>query len=340
MTGGILDADMTTLARQARAGWDWWRHELAELVPAAWRARLPRRAGVVATFDGVDAFALSRRGQPLTARSQRRPVAALVAIPAELCLVRETSLPIVGPRDLRQLVALSQERLMPFPAGAALIDTLVISRDAAAGRQQVAVAALPRTTADAAIAAAARAGIAPTGFGVTQPNGTVSFDFLSGMDGAGASAARARRIWWAAVAVLLALNLGALVGGDISATGQLEALVAEHGQAAGLARAVRQRVVREEARRYALVDRRAVTDPLDLLADLTRLIPATAWVERLGWDGRQLRLSGYKQGATDLMAALRRSPRLGAARPTSGEVAATTSAGEPFDITVDVPVRR
>lgn len=339
MTGtGILDTDMTTLLRQLRAGWDWWLQELAAMVPPWWRSRSARRPGLVAHFDGT-AVTLTRRDVPVTVRAGG--VAAVVALPAERCLVRELWLPAMSPRDLRRLIALDTDRLMPFPPGTALFDSEVVARDPAAGRQLVAVAALPRAVAEAAITSAADAGIEPRGLGIARPGGLTRFDFLPALaaDGLGAAGVRARRFWWSVVAGLLALNLIVLVASDINATRQLETLVDEHGDTALLARKLRLRVIGEEMRRAALLDRRSNGDPLVLIADVTRLLPDGAWVQRFVWDGRQLRLTGFQHGGIDVVAALRRSPRFQSARPTGSDVPAPTRSGQPFDVTIDVATR-
>lgn len=342
MTGtSILDTDMTTLARQLRSGWDWWLQELAAMVPAGWRGRLARRPALIAHFDG-EAFTLTRRGRPVALRGEgMSAVAAVVALPADHCLVREVWLPAMNAGDRRRLIALDIDRLMPFPAGTALVDSEVVARDTVVHRQLIAVAALPRTAAVAAVAAAADANIEPSALSIERPGGTTRFDFLPALlAGTSTTGARARRFWWRVVAGLLVLNLGILIASDINRTRQLAVLVDEHGSTAQLARKLRQRVAGEEARRDALLASRMANDPLALLADVTRLLPDGVWVQRFAWDGRQLRLAGFQQGGIDVVAALRRSARFAAARPTGAEVPAQTRMGQPFDISVDVTALR
>lgn len=337
MTGTrILDMDMAELARGLRGGWDWWLEELGGLVPPRWRARAGKTSPLFARLDGRDGFELTRRGQDVAGPRAGQSVAATVVLPASAALVREIWLPAVGAGDLRRLIALDIDRLMPFPPGTALIDSVVIARDAATQRQLVAVGALPRGVAEAAVAAAVDAGIEPRGLGIAHPDGTSRFDFLPGLAiGVGAAAAAARRFWWGAVIAGIVLNLAVLVARDINATGQLQTLVAEHGDAARLARTLRSRVVGEETRRAALVARHAARDPVALLADLTRLLPDGAWVQRLSRDARQLRLSGYHQDGVDVVAALKRSTLYAAARPTSPDLPPRSKAGQPYDVTVD-----
>ena len=75
----LLNADMTTLARMARSGFDWWVGELESLLPAG----LIRRSNLTAwhRYEHGEVIAASRAG-----------VDTLV-IPRELCLVRTLTLP-------------------------------------------------------------------------------------------------------------------------------------------------------------------------------------------------------------------------------------------------------
>ncbi len=341
MTGtGLLDTDMTTLARSLRGGWDWWLEELGSMAPAGWRQRFAPRPAVVAMV-GADGVALTRKGVAVAAPRRGHGLSAVVAVPASAGLTRELWLPLLGQRDLARLVALDLDRLMPFPAASAVVDHRVLLRDPGNRRQLVAIAALPRSVGEAALAAAADAGVTPAGLGLAQPDGSVRFNFLPALaDGRAGAGARARRFWWGIVAGGLLLNLIVLVVRDVETTRTLETLVSEHGETARLARTLRNRVVGEEARRQALAERRNATDPLALLADVTRLLPDSAWVQRLGWTGRQLRLGGFSAGSGDVAAELRRAPRFAAARSTASEIAPKSRAGQPFDVTVDVAARR
>jgi Tfp pilus assembly protein PilN len=143
-----------------------------------------------------------------------------------------------------------------------------------------------------------------------------------------------RRIWWAIVGLMFLLNLMTLIGRDIQALRTVEALVEAHGQTAATARQLRARVVAEDRRRRGLVERRRGQDPLPMLAEATRLLPAEAWVQRLGWDGKRLRLAGYKASGVDVVAALRRSPLLADVRSAATDVPAQGTT-QPFDVSAD-----
>lgn len=337
----ILDADMGTVARQLRAGFAWWRQELAALVPARWRTAGRARPAVVAHYSQTGSFRLFRRGLPLAQQAPGKGITPVaIALPAEMCLVRKLVYPMIGESDLRRMVELDADRLLPFAAGAAFVDVELAERDLAAGRQHVMLAALPRQRAAMVIEAAAEAGLEPraVGIGAGDAAGALRFDFLPGIraDGAGLPGFAAARVWWSALAILFALNLAMLIGRDMRSVASLRALVAEQAQAAGVARQIGQRILREDQRRALLVARRAARDPLAVLALATAALPDGAWVQCFAWNGATLRLTGYKNGDVDILAALRRQPAFADVRASSSDIPARQDQGQPFDVTLDL----
>ncbi|WP_310474875.1 PilN domain-containing protein, partial [Sandarakinorhabdus sp.] len=298
----ILDADMATVARWLRSGFAWWTEELRLMAAALPGAGSGSRALVLAHFDG-EGFLYSRRGAAI-ARANG-PVA--IVLPASAALVRQLRLPALGPSDLRRLLAMDSDRLLPFSPGAALIahEAGVAGSD---GQQPVDVAGLPVSAAEAAMAAALAEGLDVRALKLAEGDGA-RFDFLPGWDRAGAASGnRERRFWWTAVALAVAINLAALVGREVIALNDMTALVEAHGQTAATARLLRARVISEDTARRALLERRAAQDPLALLSAIAQALPDTVWVQRLAWDGRQLRISGYKPGNVDVAGLLRKSP--------------------------------
>lgn len=332
----ILDADMATVGRWARDGFDWWLAELRGMVPAQGLGWTRRGPALTAHFDGLN-LVLTRRGVAV-ARPRGRPAVAL-AVPGEAVLVREAVLPMLAPADLARLIAFDADRLLPFAPGTALV-AHEAGRPRGDGTQGVAVAALRLEAASAAMAAAGAQGYEVRRLGAGGgtgggAGGGVRFDFLPAWRRAGAEAKpTGARFWWGLVAALFAGNLGVWIGRDVVNLRETAALVEAHGQTAGIARTLRARVIAEDGRRRRLLADRAGQDPLPILAAFTRALPDGAWVQRLAWDGAQARAAGYAAGEIDVVRLLRASPYFVAVRSTAVDVPAQ-AAVQPFEVTAD-----
>ena len=328
---GVLDTDMTTLARSLRGGLAWWLDELRDMVPARLRHFGHAPPAVVATWTGTG-FVLSRGGTPVELPASARPRPVAIVVPSALVLTRTVTLPRLGRRDLARLVTLDADRLMPFPPGEGVID-FAADAPGTDGAIPVTIAAMARRTAAQMLAAATAAGLAPRRLGLSR-----DFDFLPAL--AADTGRPARRFWWGAVAAMTVVLVATVVGRDVQRTRQFDALVTAHGDAAASARVVRLRVVSEDARRRAWLARRAAHDPLTLLAAATRALPEGAWVQRLDFDGTRLRLAGYATGNIDAVAALRKVALFRTVRRASSDIAPPQALGQPFDIVAELTVAR
>lgn len=330
----ILNADLPTVGRQLRAGFDWWTGELAAMVPRRLRGVFARRAGTIASVEG-EGFRLFRDGRELAAGAAARRV--VVALPQAGVLTREIALPRLSSRDTRALLALDLDRLTPLGPQEGVADWEERGGDAVAGRRAVLIGVAPRAAAAAALARARAAGLEPVALGQATGAGGVRFDFLPQLREPGAAPAWASaRLWWSAAAVLVLANLALVVERDVAATRELRATVATQQDAVALARRLRDRVRGEEARRDALLARRAASEPLRAIAAATTALPSTAWVQRLSWDGRALRLVGFGRGGVDVVSALRRSTAFVNVRATSADATPDIALGAPFDVTAEL----
>jgi Tfp pilus assembly protein PilN len=130
-----------------------------------------------------------------------------------------------------------------------------------------------------------------------------------------------------------------LVVRDMVDVSKLQRLVDDQQGAVAAASQLRRRVQSEESQRQDLIARQMQNDPLHILDALTRAIPASAWVQRLEWNGQTVRIVGFRTGEADLPAALRASSVFSNPRAASGEAPAKSGAQPPFDITADAPRR-
>lgn len=334
----LLAADMPTLRRWLAQGWEWWTGQLAALLPGgAWRHR--HRGAVIirdpADPSGWQIVGTGQSAHMLSAGQRRGLLAALQ--PGDI-LCRTIDVPPLGRDELRQMLAMDIDRIGPMPHEQAAFDFEMVERTDA--RLSVRVGMVPRHRLMAWIKALDAIDIRPSRIALAEEDG-YHFDLLKAAGIAQADSGAWR--WWVAVAALFALNIGALIWRDVSAIEATQAAVEEQAPAGRTALLIRQRIEKEQQRRQGLVRSRAEQDPLPLLAALSAALPPGAWVQRLEYRRRQVRLVGFAPGATDVAEALRQSPRLRAIVENDAEGAPAAAADQmrAFDISaVYLPERR
>lgn len=321
----LLNTDMTTLARMARSGFDWWVRELEDLLPAG----LVRSRNLTAwhRYEHGAVTAASRAG------------ADALVIPGELCLVRTLTLPRLPQADLAAMIALDADRIMPVPADSVVIGirTLGPADDAGSGADmlRVQVGALPIARAREIAAAAREAGVTPAQLGPLDAAGErLDFDLAPAMRAAGLLPPRpaVARFWWAVVAVLVLVNIGTAVLRDQQQVARLQALVDAQAPALTAVRRIEDRVIDNARRVSALNARRAAHQPLRLLAKVGAALPQRAWVQRFEWDGKSLRLSGYAAPGVNVVAAFKASGLFASVRASRSDAVSEAGTGRPFEL--------
>lgn len=322
----LLNSDMTTIARAARGGFDWWVRELQELLPprlirirnlAAWH-RFENGAIIPASHSGTDTL----------------------VIPRGLCLTRTLTLPRMSDADLRALITLDADRIMPVPADSIVLGVRTLGRNgggtgAAPDTLAVLVGALPLAAALTIAATLAEAGLSPAHVGPLDETGErLDFDLAPALRAAGLLPPRpaVARFWWAAVAVLVLATLGTAILRDQQQVDRLQALVDAQAPSLGVVRRIEDRLLGNARQVNLLSQRREAQQPLRLLAKVGGALPPQAWVQRFEWDGRQLRLSGYGAPGVNVVSTLKASGLFSGVRASRTETVAETETGRPFDL--------
>jgi general secretion pathway protein L len=306
----ILNADVQTVGWWLRRGFIWWIDQLLAMLPADWRARFGRRTSTVVEFG--DDLALHRQGEaqafdPATL-SPREKRNVTIALPLRKVLTRTLDYPMLPLNDIRRMIALDIDRLTPFRADAVFYDTEIIHRDPQSERQQILLGVLPRVTVTEALARAAANDLVPSALGAVGNAGSnVHFNFLPAARNALGSGSSYVPYWWAAVAVLVAVNLGLLAFRDSNDLDTLRQNVESQRATVSVALRLREKVEAEAARRAALLARQAHNSPLRILDAVTKALPANAWAQHFEWNGQTVRIAGYRNGPADLLGPLEAS---------------------------------
>lgn len=339
----LLNADVSSIGDWARQGFAWWIDELSALLPPALRARLSSRPRRLIEPQAGGGWRHWQNGRPLSpVQAGRVPDAAVgLMLPTEAVLVRRLELPRLPLSDIRRMVALDIDRLSPLAADLIYFDLEIADRDAGEGKQAVLLGIAPREVVERSLDEARASGFQPGVIGAALADGSPNyrFNFLPALKAARGEAdgSRVLRYWWAAIGVLLVLNLAGLVLRDMREVDRLRQAVADQQTAVNAALKLRRKVQNEENQRSALLAHQMQNDPLRVLNAVTRAVPASAWVERLEWNGQTLRLVGYKTGEVDMVGVLRASPAFANPRPAAPDTQVKPGVTPPFDITLDVP---
>jgi general secretion pathway protein L len=338
----LLNADVSSIGQWARQGFAWWIDELSTLLPVNWRDWFSSRTRRLVEPMSPAGWRQWQNGKLLTpAQAERASKGGVgLILPADAVLLRRLEFPRVPLSDVKRMVALDIDRLSPIAGDLVYYDIEIVERDAGDGKQTVLLGVTLRETAARYLEEARAAGFEPVAMGAARGDDAASyrFDFLPALKTSAGQNAGGRVLlyWWAAVAVLLVLNLAGLVVRDMLDISRLRHAVDDQQTAVTAASQLQRRVQTEDMQRSDLLARQMQSDPLHVLDALTRVLPASAWVQRLEWNGQTLRVVGFKNSDTDLVAALRASPMFINPRAASPETQAKPGASPPFDITADV----
>jgi general secretion pathway protein L len=335
----ILNADLSTIARWCRDGLAWWLEELADAIPVRWRSGARRHAPWTARIGDDGAMRLWRDGSRVLseARPGSSPRRADLLLQADAVLVRRIDLPPLSSRDLRRMLTENMDRLTPFPADRVYFEVSTEGESDREGRRRLRLAVILREQAHAALEQARALGLEVERLGVETENGDVDVDFMVPIRAEQGGARDLRRpIWWSACAGLVALNVATAVFMDIRDVRRLEAAVAAEQPKVAAAGKLRQAVANGQRMRLDVLSRRSRNEPLRIIDALSKVLPDGQWVHRLEWNGRAVRIAGFKTQGFDVPAALRQTPALTDPRSLLSDMPVRTASGvEPFDVIAD-----
>jgi general secretion pathway protein L len=313
----------------------WWGTELRALLPPRWRGWLGdgvawhllqqeqgqwtlRRVGEAQPLArwSVDDDAPAQRAAVSTAlqgvdREDRR--LALLLDPRTV-LRRAVSLPLAARSQLAQVMAFEMDRQTPFTVEQVhyAARELPSATLAAAGLFRAELLATPRNRLDPLLASLAAVGVVIDAVDLPEGNGRLGINLLP--PPRRPHHVHPRRRWNRALAVacvtLLALVLWQYLHNRRQALVRMQAQVESLHADAQQVLALRQQLQDNAGAAGFLVQRKQhATTMLALLADLTRRLPDSAWLERLSIDtDGQVGMQGQSRQAARLLDALKDSP--------------------------------
>lgn len=306
----------------------WWRAELLAALPPAWRAWLSTEDALLTLAPVADGWLVRRLRadhveaeetvvadrEALTASTERlRPdqEAAprhVLVLPPERTLRRRLTLPLAAEEHLGQVLAFEMDRQTPFRADQIYFDHRIQKRDPAARTMQVELLAVPRPVLDQLLQGVATLpldaadvvdGDAPAGFNLL-PADRRARRMDSRLRVNLILAASAVALVWLVMYQSLALREQAIT----NLSDEVSLARAAAGQSAELKRQLRDAI---EGASFLAKKKSEQAITVDVLAEVTRLVPDDTWLERLSFIGTEVQLQGQSAGADKLIGILTNS---------------------------------
>ncbi len=360
--------------------WQWWTRELAALVPATPRAAMQRRRmRPVIAFDGdgatlwrpdvkdgrlrmVETATLSIAGDPAKVNAEGRAAftqstrtggsgsavlapKVIISLASRAVLRKSLQLPAAVEENLRQALAYDLDRHTPFKSDELYFDAVVIERDKARGQIRVDLAAARRKDVDAAVKQVAAWGAVPSAV-VPEPAASAASSRLNLLPAEMRNGYAWWKRWqfWLPIALLGAVAVVAVVlpvwQKREYAIAQNE-VAAQATQQASVAEALRAQLERQVGDyNFALERKYAYPGTMQILEDVTRLLPDDTWLTQLevrtsgrGKDmQRELLFRGESASAGRLVTLLEDSRLFTQAAPRSPTTKIQPGPGEIFDL--------
>ena len=303
----------------------WWRSELLSALPPAWRDWVASERAVVTLAPTAEGWKLRRvrvgrtEAEELVAADrealaqaverlrpeEEQPARQVLLLPAESTLRRRLTLPLAAEEHLVSVLAFEMDRQTPFRADQLYFDHRILRRDPTARTMLVELLAVPRAALDQSLqgigalqldAADVAVGEMPAGFNLLpvdrrarRVDKRLRLNLIL-------SAAAVALLW---LVMWQSLTLREQAIERLNEEKQVASAAAM--QSAELKRQLRDAI---EGASFLAKKKSEQAVAVDVLAEITRLVPDDTWLERLSFVGAQVQLQGQSSRADKLIGIL------------------------------------
>ncbi len=305
----------------------WWFEELRLALPEPWQEKFQHATRrLLLALDGdslVLAVDENQRSENIVSLPlsqdvsvQQQQVDDLRAendlVEAPTCLVldvssvlaREVSLPLAAEANLRQVLTFEMDRQTPFKASAVYFDWKILDRDSAGGQLRLMLYVVPRAEVDEAVERLSRRGFELAGADINQDGRTLGLNLMPEEKRHTQVNSKARLNYALGAASLLLLVL--VMALSLSLRGhqvhELEQAIAEvRGEAMQVDRIRKQIEGASEAAGFLATRRAGSPLAVELLADITRILPDDTFLDRLVIGRTSVQMQGKSRNAQQLI---------------------------------------
>jgi general secretion pathway protein L len=314
----------------------WWLGELKLAMPSSWQQKLQHAMRrVTLSLEGekltigvdenrelsvLDRLPLSRDASlqhqevdDLLERNELLEAPRFMLLDREAALIKELKLPLAAESNLAQVLSFEMDRQTPFKASGVFYDWRILERDGASGQLRLQLYVVPRQAAARVMRVLTDRGFALSGIDVRDGDHTLGLNLLPPEQRVRTINSRARlNLALAGVCVLLLATVMAqslyLRGHQVH---ELEAAIAEVQDEAREVAQIRKQIEDASAAAGFLASRRAESPlAIEVLADVTRLLPDDTYLDRLVIGSKNVQMQGKSQNAQQLIEKVNESDML------------------------------
>jgi general secretion pathway protein L len=324
---------------QAGQFFRWWSEELRNAMPAQLRARMQyaRRklliqieqgdialslddAGAAPSLDSFstdqDVQLLQQRTRELLLQHELTEVGRDLLLPQEVVLRTQVVMPLAAEVNLRQALAYEMDRHTPLRAEQVFYNWRILNRDREAGQVHFDLYVTPRDAVEKQVELLKKLGLAPTGVDIATQDGPLGVNLLP-------EAMRYHivkkqvRVNWALGAATVFLLAFAMTQSLWLREHQLESIGEAIEDVRAEAMAVQQirKQIEDAAEAAGFLQERKIQNgyKVEMLAELTRILPGNTFLDRLSLHSDTVQMQGKSDNAQGLIELVNASPMFASA---------------------------
>jgi general secretion pathway protein L len=340
----------------------WWTGELKQAMPAAWQQKLQqaRRRVTLALEDeslalGVDenrslemleSFSIKQDAslqiqqvEDLLRNNELEEAPRFLLLKLESILNREMKLPLAAESNLAQVLSFEMDRQTPFRAADVYYDWKVLDRNSESGQLRLDLFVVPRPEADSMVKAVTGRGFRLAGVDVVDGSRTLGLNLLPADQRTKSVNPKTRLnlALGAACAALLGLVMMQSLYLRSHQVAELEeAITAVQGEARQVMTIKQQIEDTGEAAGFLAKRRAEAPLAVEVLADVTQILPDDTYLDRLVISKSSVQMQGKSQNAQQLIELVNESGLLDEASFRGSTRLDARSGLEIFEVNADI----
>jgi len=305
----------------------WWLDELRQALPPAWQQKLQHALRrLTLRLDGeslsvgvdenrslqaLDTFSISQgvalqqqQINDLLVEHELLEAPRFLLLDQEAVLRKEIMLPAAAESNLSQVLAFEMDRQTPFRAQDVYFDWKILERGGDSGQIRLEIFVVPRSEVDKTLHSLQLRKLSPAGIDILDGGKTMGLNLLPAEKRVRMVNSKARMNFaLAGVAViLLALVMTQSLYLRAHQVSELEDAIAEVRDEARRVQRIKEQIGdSSEAATFLTVRRDASPLAIELLADITRILPNDTYLDRLVIGQTSVQLQGKSQNAQQLI---------------------------------------